>query len=205
MLLSNTFIGLLFIVSVGATPLTGRQTSCSTLQLVFLAGTNEEGLGLAGGPLSTNLTSAVPGTTTYSVPYDTSAEYGSTVTAGATMTVNYLTAQAASCPNQRFALGGYSKGAMVIHSISLSSTMKDKIAAIVVFGDPYRGLNNNWPIKSPVVNSNPRSGFTSSQNVASFCNGGDIVCRAGLSIPDHLEYGTNGDTAVAASFIKNHA
>ncbi|CAE6384151.1 unnamed protein product [Rhizoctonia solani] len=196
---------LLFVASSNALPVEERQTSCSALQLVFLAGTNEEGLGLAGGPLSTSLASAVSGTTTYSIPYDTSAEYGSTVTAGATLTVNYISAQAARCPNQRFALGGYSKGAMVIHSMSLSSTLKSKVAAIVVFGDPYRGINNNWPINSPVVNSAPRSGSTSSQNVASFCNSGDIVCRGGLSVPAHLTYGTDGSTDIAASFIKSRA
>ncbi|CUA77387.1 putative cutinase Mb2006c [Rhizoctonia solani] len=206
MLFSKSFLGLLFVViSSSAAPINERQTSCSALQLVFLAGTNEEGLGSVGGPLSTALASAVPGTTTYSVPYDTSAEYISTVAAGATMTDDYITAQAASCPSQRFALGGYSKGAMVVHSMNLSSSLKSKVAAIVVFGDPYRDLSNSWPIDSPVLNSDPESGFTSSQNVASFCNAGDIVCHAGLSVPAHLAYGTDGSTDVAASFIKNHA
>ncbi|KAG8776591.1 hypothetical protein FRC12_000825 [Ceratobasidium sp. 428] len=92
---------LLFAASAMAAPteLEARQTSCSALKLVFLAGTNESGLGLAGGPLSTSLKSAVSGTTTYSVPYDTSAEYSSTIKAGATLTANYLTAQAARCPS----------------------------------------------------------------------------------------------------------
>ncbi|CCO29333.1 Cutinase [Rhizoctonia solani AG-1 IB] len=206
MLLSKGFAALLlFVASSSALPVEERQTSCSALQLVFLAGTNEEGLGLAGGPLSTSLAAAVRGTTTYSVPYDTRAEYGSTVTAGAKMTVDYITAQAARCPNQRFALGGYSKGAMVVHSTSLSSALKSKVAAIVVFGDPYRGINNNWPINSPVVNSTPKSGSTSSQNVASYCNSGDIVCRGGLSVPAHLTYGEDGSTDSAASFIKARA
>ncbi|KAG8711407.1 hypothetical protein FRC11_002864, partial [Ceratobasidium sp. 423] len=81
---------------------------------------------------------------------------------------------------------------MAVHSMSLSSTLKAKVAAIVAFGDPYRGLNDHWPINSPAVNTTPRSGFTSSQNVASFCNGGGIIFRAGLSVDDYLAYGTNG-------------
>ncbi|KAG8734155.1 hypothetical protein FRC10_011932, partial [Ceratobasidium sp. 414] len=89
-----------------------RQTSCSALQLVFLAGTGESGLGLAGGPLSTSLKSAVSGTTTYSVPYDTSDEYSTTIKAGATLTANYLATQAARCLNQLYALGEYLKGVM---------------------------------------------------------------------------------------------
>ncbi|QRV98346.1 cutinase [Ceratobasidium sp. AG-Ba] len=185
------------------TELEARQTSCSALQLVFLAGTNEEALGLAGGPLSTSLKSAVSGATTYSVPYDTRAEYSSTITAGATLTVNYLTAQAARCPKQLFALGGYSKGAMVLHSTSLSTALKNKVVGIVVFGDPYRGSSNSWPITSPVVDSAPRDGSTASQNVASFCNSGDLFCAGGSSIPAHLAYGTDGSTTVAATFLKN--
>ncbi|CAE6471334.1 unnamed protein product [Rhizoctonia solani] len=202
---AKTLIASLFLAaSALAAPaeLETRQ-SCSKLQLVFLAGTNEEGLGLAGGPLSTSLSSAVSGTTTYSVPYDTRAEYSSTIKAGATLVTNYITSQAARCPNQVFALGGYSKGAMVIHSTSLSSTLKAKVKAIVVFGDPYRRSSSAWPINSPVVNSNPRSGSTASQNVASFCNSGDLFCDGGLSVPAHLAYGTDGSTGVAATFIKN--
>ncbi|KAG8730778.1 hypothetical protein FRC11_005840 [Ceratobasidium sp. 423] len=184
--------------------------NCSKLQLIFLAGTSEEGLGLAGGPLSTSLQSAVSGTTTYSVPYDTKAEYSSTITAGATLVANYISAQAARCPSQVFALGGYSKGAMVIHRksnplyrTSLSSTLQAKVKAIVVFGDPYRSSSNTWPINSPVVDSSPRDGSTASQNVASFCNSGDLFCDGGLSVPAHLAYGTDGSTTVAATFIKN--
>ncbi|EUC62569.1 cutinase [Rhizoctonia solani AG-3 Rhs1AP] len=205
LLIKALFSLLFFAISSRAAPIDGRQTSCSALQLIFLAGTNEDhGLGSVGGPLSAALTSAVSGTTTYSVPYDTSVEYGPTITAGARMTVEYITAQAARCPSQRFALGGYSKGAMVLHSMSLSSALKAKVTAIVVFGDPYRGINNNWPISSPVVNSKPRSGFTNSQNVASFCNDGDIICRGGLSVPAHLTYGEDGSTGIAAAFIQNH-
>ncbi|CAE6374720.1 Cutinase OS=Monilinia fructicola GN=CUT1 PE=2 SV=1 [Rhizoctonia solani AG-1 IB] len=191
---------LLFAASALAAPaeLEARQ-SCTKAQLIFLAGTNEEGLGLAGGPLSTSLGS---GYTTYSVPYDTRAEYSSTITAGATLVANYISAQAARCPSQVFALGGYSKGAMVIHRTTLSSTLKAKVKAIVVFGDPYRSSSSAWPINSPVVNSAPRSGSTASQNVASFCNSGDLFCAGGSSIPAHLAYGTDGSTGVAATFIK---
>ncbi|KAJ1306032.1 hypothetical protein OPQ81_010745 [Rhizoctonia solani] len=202
---AKTLIASLFLAAsalAAPTEIEARQ-SCSKLQLIFLAGTGEEGLGLAGGPLSTSLQSAVSGTTVYSVPYDTRAEYSSTITAGATLVANYISAQAARCPSQVFALGGYSKGAMVIHSTSLSSTLKSKVKAIVVFGDPYRSSSNSWPITSPVVDSAPRDGSTASQNVASFCNSGDLFCAGGTSVPAHLAYGTDGSTTVAATFIKS--
>ncbi|CAE6449450.1 unnamed protein product [Rhizoctonia solani] len=182
------------------TELEARQ-SCTKAYLFFLAGTNEQGLGLAGGPLASSLSSA--GVTTSYIPYDTSAEYSSTITAGATLTANALATQASKCPNQVFILGGYSKGAMVVHRTTLSSTLKAKVKAIVVFGDPYRSSSNTWPINSPVVDSAPRDGSTASQNVASFCNSGDLFCAGGSSIPAHLAYGTDGSTTVAATFIKN--
>ncbi|QRV84366.1 cutinase [Ceratobasidium sp. AG-Ba] len=177
--------------------------SCSSLQLVHVAGTTEIGLGIVGTPLAAALASAVPGTTTNSITYDTSAEYVVTVAAGAAITEGYLSLQSARCPNQRFVLSGYSKGALVLHSTSLSSSLKSKVLAVLVFGDPARNINSPWPINSPSVDLAPKDGSTSSQNVASFCNTGDLFCAIpGYSLPAHLAYPTDGSIGVAASFVK---
>ncbi|KAG8774156.1 hypothetical protein FS842_001159 [Serendipita sp. 407] len=181
----------------------GARQSCSALQLVHIAGTTEIGLGTVGTPLSSALASAVPGTTTYSITYDTSAEYVVTVAAGATTTANYLAAQSALCPNQRFVLSGYSKGALVVHGTTLSSAVKAKVIALLVFGDPSRNINSPWPINSPSVDLNPRDGSTSSQNIASFCNTGDVFCwPSGTSLAAHLAYPTDGSIGIAANFVK---
>ncbi|KAG8776592.1 hypothetical protein FRC12_000826 [Ceratobasidium sp. 428] len=92
---------------------------------------------------------------------------------------------------------------MVVHGTSLSTVLKNKVVGIVVFGDPYRSSSNTWPITSPVVDSAPRDGSTTSQNVASFCNTGDLFCAGGSSVPAHLAYGTDGSTTVAATFLRN--
>jgi hypothetical protein len=112
-----------------------KRQSCSSLKLVHVAGTTEIGLGIVGTPLAAALASAVAGwvdffipislpitnesksvsTTTQSITYDTSAEYITTVAAGAAITASYISSQAAACPNQRFVLSGYSKGALVLH------------------------------------------------------------------------------------------
>ncbi|KAG8823486.1 hypothetical protein FRC18_010723 [Serendipita sp. 400] len=182
--------------------LSARQ-SCSALQLVHIAGTTEIGLGTVGTPLSTALASAVPGTTTYSITYDTSAEYVVTVAAGATTTASYLATQSALCPNQRFVLSGYSKGALVVHGTTLSSAVKAKVLAILVFGDPSRNNDSPWPINSPSVDLTPRDGSTSSQNIASFCNTGDVFCWPnGTDSAAHLAYPTDGSIDVAASFVQ---
>lgn len=152
-------------------------------------------------------------TTAYAVPYDTSAEYVATVAAGATATANYLNSQASKCPNQRFVLSGYSKGALVIHSkqplqplfplsisitfklteTSLTSAVQSKVLNILVFGDPARDYNRPWPINSPSVDSAPGDGSTPSQNIASFCNTGDQFCYpGGTSLAAHLAYPRDG-------------
>ncbi|QRV98412.1 cutinase [Ceratobasidium sp. AG-Ba] len=179
-----------------------RQSSCSSLQLVHLAGTTEFGLGIVGTPLAAALASS--GVTTKSITYDTSAEYVVTVAAGATITTTYLASQATACPNQRFILSGYSKGALVVHGLNLSSSLKSKVASILVFGDPARNINSPWPINSPSVDLAPKDGSTSSQNIASFCNTGDLFCAIpGVSLPAHLAYPTDGSIAVAAAFAKS--
>lgn len=73
--------------------------------------------------------------------------------------------------------------------------MKDKVISVLAFGDPKKIFNDTyaWPINSASVNEAPRDGSTSDQNVASFCNPGDIFCDAtGASLPAHLAYGIDG-------------
>ncbi|KDN46694.1 hypothetical protein RSAG8_04074, partial [Rhizoctonia solani AG-8 WAC10335] len=184
------------------------RAECSALQLVFAAGTGEEGLGLAGAPFSEALAAAIPGTTTYSLPYNTSVEYDTTLIAATESVQRYLADQSAVCPNQKFVFGGYSKGAMVLHRTSLPSSIKSKQIALVVFGDPYlkyltEEYENTWPIDNPVVNLNPGNTTVAGANVASFCNVGDIICDLmGGEVAPHLAYGTDGSASKAAAFVK---
>ncbi|CAE6522450.1 unnamed protein product, partial [Rhizoctonia solani] len=143
---------LIFVASALGAPveLETRQ-SCSALQLVHVAALASSGI------------------TTKSITYDTSAEYVVTVAAGAAITAGYLAVQAVACPNQRFILSGYSKGALVLHSTTLTRSLKSKVASILVFGDPARNINSPWPINSPSVDLAPKDGSSSSQNIASFC------------------------------------
>ncbi|KIM23819.1 carbohydrate esterase family 5 protein, partial [Serendipita vermifera MAFF 305830] len=179
-------------LSAPVVELEARQ-ACSAFKLVHVSGTTEIGLGTVGTPLSIALAAAVPGTTTKSITYDTSAEYVVTVAAGAAITASYISSQAALCPNQRFILSGYSKGALVLHSTTLSSSLKAKVAAVLVFGDPARNINRPWPINSPSVDLKPRGGSSNSQNIASFCNFGDVFCwPLGANLLAHLAYPTDG-------------
>ncbi|EUC62609.1 cutinase [Rhizoctonia solani AG-3 Rhs1AP] len=104
------------------------------------------------------------------------------------MTVEYIKMRDALCPEELVVIGGYSKGAMVVHSMKLPKYLKPKVIAIVVFGDPLYRLSIQWPIKTPVVNLVPSSSFDPSQNVLSFCNKGDVICGAGWSISAHWRH-----------------
>ncbi|KAJ1306244.1 hypothetical protein OPQ81_010948 [Rhizoctonia solani] len=195
-------------VAIGApVELEARQSqSCSSVQLVHASGTTEVGLGIVGAPLARALATAFPGATSYSVPYSTVAEYLVTVQAGSTMTVNYLKQQSAKCPDQKFVLSGYSKGAMVMHGATLDDSLKSKVMGVIVFGDPLRSSRTAaWPINSPSVNTSPRGGNTGSQNVASFCNNGDMFCNPPGTLMPHLAYATDGSIQAAANFVKASA
>ncbi|CAE7138752.1 unnamed protein product [Rhizoctonia solani] len=209
---ANTMVSWSLVASLALAGLTtatpARRADCSALHLVFAAGTGEEGLGLAGGPFSEALVAAIPGTTTYALPYDTSVEYDTTLVAAATAVEKYIEDQAAACPAQKFVFGGYSKGAMVVHRATLPASIKSKQVALVVFGDPYlkyqtEEYKNAWPIDSPVVNLAPGNTSLAGANVASFCNAGDIICDlTGGEVEPHLAYGTDGSATRAAAFVK---
>jgi cutinase len=60
------------------------------------------------------------------------------VKAGAADVVDRLTSQNKACPNQQFALVGYSQGAAVMNvtAKSIPADIEKKIKALVMFGDP---------------------------------------------------------------------
>jgi cutinase len=59
---------------------------------------------------------------------------------GAENVVDELTRQAERCPDQQFALAGYSQGAMVILTSlgDIPPEAADRVAAVVLFGNPLR-------------------------------------------------------------------
>ncbi|CAE6499711.1 unnamed protein product [Rhizoctonia solani] len=208
-------MALMCIVLAMGTPVgfgPGVHQSCSTLHFVHASGTFEEpGLGATGGPLAIALANAIPGTTSYGVPYNTTSEFNKTIDGGATMIAQHLHDQMNRCPDQKFVLSGASKGAMVIHSTKPDNDIKSKVFVIFVFGDPWRpkdGLDNLWPIDLPSVNLNPRNGTSTTDNVISFCNVGDSACEIGSVDPNaippsHLTYPIDGSIDISAALVKS--
>jgi hypothetical protein len=97
---------------------------------------------------------------------------------GSTDIVKRLTQQDQDCPNQKFALVGYSQGAMIMHlaSSKIPPAIQNKVLAIVMFGDPYLRLSPAFP------------GNLKTKPLLENCNVRDPVCTSGSCFDPHLEY-----------------
>ncbi|TGZ81845.1 hypothetical protein EX30DRAFT_235070 [Ascodesmis nigricans] len=116
--------------------------NCPPLEIIFARGTTEpQGLGTLGAPLQREVNALIPGTTATAVVYPASANFMASASQGSTWATDYLNKQAAACPQTKFVLGGYSQGAMVVHGVNPDASVKDRIVAVAVFGDPYRSMS----------------------------------------------------------------
>ncbi|WP_405136888.1 cutinase family protein [Nocardia sp. NBC_01388] len=177
--------------------------ACTDVDVVVARGTGEPGwLGDAvGDPLYGMLQNRLPvSTNAYSVNYP--ADYSFDLGAGSADLVGHLAAQAAACPAQQFILVGYSQGAAVVHAalgtgavswypgrVQLPGDLGDRVAAVLLFGDPMRAIG--WNVPGPFMS---RTG--------DWCTGGDPICGAGVDANAHVAYGSSFVGAV--NFAANH-
>src|ERR1700676_1128252 len=129
--------------------------SCASVEVVFARGTNEApGVGATGQAFVDALNARLPGKTVdvYGVAYPASLEFGRA--AGGIVDASHkIETVAASCPNTKIVLGGYSQGAAVAGYTTadtvpagfalpagITGTMPPAIAphvaAVVLFGTP---------------------------------------------------------------------
>lgn len=142
--------------------------------------------------------------------------FGESVDEGVAELKAYIEKRSQSCPEQKFVLGGYSQGAMVI-SRSLSQLNPEKIIYAATFGDPklylpegnsHKGIFSKIPDACKGLNfSNYRvyvpdcyayEGILGSyrpyqpdgyiDKLGTWCNGNDIMCSSGWNISDHIDY-----------------
>ncbi len=179
-------------------------TSCSDVQVLFARGTFElKPIGSIVGP---DFTKAVE----KNLPGDSVSIWGDPYAAnvlqtsagpGATDMTKELESTAASCPNTKFVLGGYSQGASVVDiaigiktflgsGTAIPTADASKVAAVVVFGNPLglfgQTIKGDSKLYGPISDT--------------YCNSGDPVCGNGINILAHLEYGLNGDAAAGGAF-----
>ncbi|GAB2531190.1 cutinase family protein [Nocardia heshunensis] len=203
----RTAWGLAAMVTIAATvfipPSTAHADGCSAVDVVVARGTGEPGwLGdEIGDPLFGMLQDRLPlSTTAYRVNYP--ADYSFNVGAGTADLVGHMVAQAAACPGQQFVLVGYSQGAAVVQAalgtgavswypgrVQLPDWIDGRVAAVLLFGDPVRGLG--WTVPGQFLG---RTG--------DWCTGGDPVCGSGVDANAHVAYGS--DLVDAANFAADH-
>ncbi|GAA2490538.1 cutinase family protein [Streptomyces longisporus] len=183
--------------------------TCSDIDVVAARGTFEPGtLGaIVGDPVYSALQKKLTGKnlSSYKVNYPADLSLTSAAQGNADL-VNHVKSQAASCPNQRFVLVGYSQGANVVdNSIGISSdgavvgspivatipaALEPRVAAVLLFGNPIRALGKSV------------TGTYQSRTI-DFCAKGDPICEnGGTDVLAHLGYTSDADAAAAFAAAK---
>jgi hypothetical protein len=118
-----------------------------------------KGFGVAGWALVTELTKAIPGTTSYPVHYSSSIDIVPSIGNGTADMINEMSTKSKACPNTKFVLAGHSQGAALVYLgiPMIEKVLIEKIAAVTLFGAP--------PCREVVR-----------EKCRSFCNVGDMVC-----------------------------
>ncbi|KAL9109756.1 MAG: hypothetical protein Q9227_005625 [Pyrenula ochraceoflavens] len=168
---------------------------CKAVTVIFARGTTETGnVGTLVGPPFFTALNAELGISNVAVqgvnyPADLAGFFAGGSPAGAA-TLASLTNQAASkCPNTKIVLSGYSQGAQVVHlgAKQLSPAVSNRVAAVVLFGDPDDG--------QPV-------GSIPASKIKTFCDPTDQICDGKAIVgASHLAYGV--DAIPAANFVKS--
>jgi cutinase len=174
-------------------------SACPDVEVVFARGTNEPpGVGGVGQAFIDSLRSQVSGRSVgvYAVNYPATNAFGSSSAAGAGDTRAHVQSTAASCPNTRMVLGGYSQGAGVIDMATNElPQVVDHVAAVAVFGNPQSAFarslgRGRLPTISPLY----------SPKTINLCVPDDPICSEGRNGRAHVAYVQSGMTNEAAAF-----
>ena len=174
---------------------------CTDVAVVFARGTHQEpGLGNMGQAFVDSLTAQLAGrsVSVYAVNYPANDDYHNSATAGSNDASAHIQDVAASCPNTKMVLGGYSQGSTVIDlaSQTLPGPVADHVAAVALFGEPTSGFSSMlWggqplPTISPVLVG----------RTISLCAPDDPICSPGGNILSHMSYIDAGLVNQAATF-----
>ncbi|WP_408633213.1 cutinase family protein [Mycobacterium hippophais] len=156
---------------------------CADAEVVFARGTDEpKGIGVVGSAFVNSLREQAVGMNiaTYAVDYDAGKlQLGSGD--GAKDAIKHIKSMAATCPDTKIVLGGYSQGANVVNIVagnpivgiawgeSMPSSLAGNIAAIATFGNVANRSGTKLPSQSAM--------FTG--KAIDLCNPADPICHAG--------------------------
>ncbi len=190
---------------------------CPDVQVVFARGTFEPpGVGATGQAFVDSLTAKTGGKTVdvYPVNYPASLDFA-TAADGVIDASNKVKDTAATCPNTKIVIGGYSQGAAVAAYITEDSvpqgftlpqglsgpmppSVADHVAAVALFGKPSSGFMQMIYTGAPPITVGPR--YTA--KTIDQCIPDDPVCAPGGGDNGaHGMYVADGLTDQAADFV----
>jgi cutinase len=191
----------------GSTNIASAQAdSCPDVQVVFARGTGEpDGVGRVGEAFVDALRPLVGGKSVavYAVNYPASRDFLRAAD-GANDASLFVQNTAATCPDTKIVLGGYSQGAAVIDVITVAAqpalgfaqpmpaNIADHVAAVAVFGNPSIRI-----LGGPLTALSPMYGY----KTIDLCNGADPVCSGGDDVAAHSLYVQSGLATQAAQFV----
>ena len=197
------------VLPSGATSIASAQADpCPAVQVVFARGTGEpDGIGRVGEALVGALRPLVKGKSVavYAVNYPATRDFLRAAD-GANDASLFVQNTAATCPDTKIVLGGYSQGAAVIDAITVAdqptlgftqpmpADVANHVAAVAVFGNPSIRLLGN-----PLTALSPLYGY----KAIDLCNGADPVCSNGDDVAAHSLYVQSGLATQAAQFVAN--
>jgi cutinase len=193
---------------------------CPDVEVVFARGTFEPaGIGVTGAAFVDALRSRVGGKSVdvYAVNYPASLDFA-TAANGVIDAANRVGDMAASCPNTKMVLGGYSQGAAVIGYITedaipagfippagitgpMPPELASHVAAVALFGKPSTGFLQVIRIDAPPVTV----GHLYTAKTIDLCIPDDPICSPGGADNNaHTLYAVNGMAGQAADFAMRH-
>ena len=187
-------IALIDLPAAGAAP-------CPDVEIVFARGTTEPpGVGGIGQAFVDSLRSQVGGRSVgvYPVNYPASNDFDTSTPAGSDDASAHVQAMAASCPNTRMVLGGYSQGAAVVDLATtyMPPEVADNVAAAAVFGGPRSTFADSLS-PGPL----PSIGPLYTAKTIELCVPNDPICfQGGWDMRAHGAYVQTGMVNQAASF-----
>lgn len=185
------------------TPPQASAAPCSDVEVVFARGTNEPpGLGSVGGPFVEDLRARVAPRTVAATPVDYPAtnDFNVSTPAGTDAARSLIESIAASCPNTKMVLGGYSQGAAVIEKATNEAApqVSEHVAATALFGTPLTSFSGLLAAGQALPMLAPQY----AANSIAQCNEGDPICwEGGWDMGAHVSYVQSGKVAQAADFV----
>jgi cutinase len=191
--------------------------ACPDVQVVYARGTFEPaGVGATGQAFVDSLRGKLPGKSidVYPVNYPASLDFARAAD-GVIDASNKAQDVAATCPNTKLVLGGYSQGAAVVAYLTTDSVPPDyelpagitgpmpasvasHVAAVTLFGKPSTGFMNMIDSTAPPITI----GHLYGTKALELCIPEDPICSTGGGDgATHGLYAVNGMTDQAAGFV----